>query len=67
MASADFCLITQQVALQGAMRVLLVLLSMICSYPAIATGYAGTLIPRVVQTGIFHKTDLMACETDLPG
>ena len=67
MASADFCLIILQVALQGAMRILLVLLSMIRSYPAIATGYAGTLVPRMVLTGIFHKTDLIACETDLPG
>jgi hypothetical protein len=67
MASADFCLITRQVALQGAMRILLVLLSMIRSYPAIATGYAGTLVPRVVRTGIFHNADLIACEIDLPG
>ena len=67
MASADFCLIILQVALQGAMRILLVLLPMIRSYPAIATGYAGTLVPRVALTGIFHKTDLIACETDLPG
>ena len=63
----DFCLITRQVALKGAIRILLVLLPMIRSYPAIATGYAGTLVPRVVRTGIFHKADLIACETDLPG
>jgi hypothetical protein len=44
-----------------------VLLSMVRSYPAIATGYAGTLIPRMVRAGIFHKADLIACETDLPG
>ena len=37
------------------MRILLVLLSMIRSYPAIATGYAGTLVPRVVRSGIFHR------------
>ena len=67
MASADFCLITLQVALRGAVRILLVLLSMIRSYPAIATGYAWTLVPRVVRSGIFHKTGLIACETDLPG
>ena len=38
--------VTRQVALQGAMRILLVLLSIVCSYPATATGYAGTLVPR---------------------
>jgi hypothetical protein len=49
MASADFCLITRQVTLQGAMRVLLVLLSMVRSYPAIATDYAGTFVSPVVR------------------
>jgi hypothetical protein len=67
MASADFCLITRQVALQGAMRILLVLLSMIRSHLAIATECAGTFISPVVRSGISHKTDLIACETDLPG
>ena len=43
------CLITRQVALQGAMRILLVLLSMIRSYPAIATGYAWTFVSPVVR------------------
>ena len=67
MASADFCLITRQVALQGAMRILLVLLPMIRSYPAIATEYAWTFISPVARSGISHKADLIACETDLPG
>lgn len=67
MASADFCLITRQVALQGAMKILLVLLPMVRSYPAIATGYAGTFVHSVVRSGSSHKTDLIACETDLPG
>ena len=49
MASADFCLITRQVTLQGAMRILLVLLSMIRSYPAIATEYAWTFVHPVVH------------------
>jgi hypothetical protein len=49
MAFADFCLITWQVALQGAMRILLVLLSMIRSYPAIATEYAWTFLHPVVR------------------
>ncbi|MBK5102160.1 MAG: hypothetical protein JJE15_14390 [Desulfobacteraceae bacterium] len=67
MASADFCPITRQVTLKGAMRILLVLLSMIRSYPAIATGYAWTFVSPVVRSGISHKADLIACETDLPG
>ena len=53
MASADFCLITRQVALQGAMRILLVLLPMVRSYPAIATGYAWTFDPRWSCPGSF--------------
>jgi hypothetical protein len=67
MASADFCLITRQVALQGAMRIPIVLLSMIRSYPAIATGHAGTFVSPVIRSGISHKTDLIASGTDLPG
>ena len=49
MASADFCPITRQVALKGAMRILLVLLSMVRSYPATATEYAGTFVSPVVR------------------
>ena len=49
MASADFCLITRQVALKGAMRILLVLLPMVRSYPAAATEYAGTFVSPVVR------------------
>ena len=66
MASADFCLITQQVALQGAKRFLYTLLLIIRSYPAIATEYAWALVPRWPIPGISY-TDLLACETDLPG
>jgi hypothetical protein len=58
MASADFCLITRQVALQGAMRILLALLPMIRSHPAIATGYAGTFVSPVV-----HFRDLSQCRS----
>ena len=53
MASADFCLITRQIALQGAMRILLALLSMVRSYSAIATEYAGTFAPRWSCPGSF--------------
>jgi hypothetical protein len=63
----DFCLITRQVTLQDAMRTLLVLLSMISSHPAIATGHAGTFVSPVVRSGISHKADLIASESDLPG
>ena len=55
MASADFCPITRQVALQGAMRVLLVLLPIVCSYPATTTGYAGTLVLRWSLPGSFTR------------
>ena len=48
MTSADICLITRQIALQGAMRILFVLLPMIRSYPATATGHAGTVGSPVV-------------------
>jgi hypothetical protein len=67
MASSDFCPITPWITPWRAMRILLVLLSMIRSYPAIATEYAWTFVSPVVRSGISHKADLIACETDLPG
>ena len=51
MTSADFCLITRQVTLKGAIRILLVLLSMIRSHLAIATECAGTFISPVARPG----------------
>jgi len=51
LGGTDFCLITRQVALKGAIRILLVLLSMIRSHLAIATECAGTFISPVARPG----------------
>lgn len=45
-----------QVTLQGAMGILLVLLSMIRSHPAIETGHAGTFVSPVVHSRDLSKT-----------
>jgi hypothetical protein len=56
MTSADFCFITCQVTLAGAMKPLLQVLTIIrVSPPSTAAGDAWTLVPGMVRAWIYCK------------
>jgi len=68
MTSADFCPITQQVALKGAMTSLLQVLPIVCiSSPSATAGNAWTLVSRYGPSRDLLQKVFNACKADLPG
>jgi hypothetical protein len=68
MTSADFCLITNQIALIGAMKPLLHVLPIVCiSSPSATAGDAWILVTRCDPCRELLQKVLNACKTDLPG
>jgi len=68
MASADFCSVTRQVTLKGAMKLLLQVLPIVCVSSSSATvGDAWTLISRYGPSRELLQKEFNACKADLPG
>jgi len=68
MASADFCPVTRQVTLKGAMKLLLQVLPVVCVSPPSATaGAAWTLVSRYGPARELLQKNINACKADLPG
>jgi len=68
MTSADFCPVTIQVALIGAMKFLLQVLPVVCiSSPSATAGDAWTLVSRYGPAREFLQKKINACKADLPG
>jgi len=68
MTSADFCLITRQVILKGAMKSLLQVLPIVCVSPPSATaGDAWTLVSRFGPGRELLQKRFIASKADLPG
>ncbi|WP_040015875.1 hypothetical protein [Desulfobacter postgatei] len=68
MTSADFCSVTRQVTLKGAMKRLLQVLPIVrVSSPSATAGDAWTLVSRYGPSRELLQKVLNACKTDLPG
>jgi len=68
MASADFCSVTRQVTLKGAMKLLLQMMPIVCvSSPSATAGDAWTLVSRYGPSRDLLQKRFYACKADLPG
>jgi len=68
MTSADFCSITRQVTLKGAMTLLLQVLPIVrFSSPSATAGDAWTLVSRNGPSRELLQKRFNACRADLPG
>jgi hypothetical protein len=68
MTYADFCHVTKQVTLKGAMKTLLQMMPIVrVSSPSTTAGDAWTLVSRYGPSRELLQNEFNACKSDLPG